>query len=123
MQGVIGAFRELDATVDAIEELKKQRLGDITVYSPTPRHELEHAIDAAAERGAALHAHRRPAGRDVRLLDRDLDLGLLAARRRRQADRDLGAVHDHRLRGDGARRRALDGVRHVRQLARFRGSR
>jgi hypothetical protein len=46
MQGVIGSFRELDATVDAIEDLKKQRLGDITVYSPTPRHELEHAIHA-----------------------------------------------------------------------------
>jgi hypothetical protein len=46
MQGVIGSFRELDAAVDAIEDLKKRRLGDLTVYSPTPRHELEHAIHA-----------------------------------------------------------------------------
>ncbi len=46
MAGVIGAFRELDAAVDAIEALKKERLGEITVYSPTPRHELEHAIEA-----------------------------------------------------------------------------
>lgn len=46
MPGVIGAFRELDATVDAIAALKKEQLGEITVYSPTPRHELEHAIDA-----------------------------------------------------------------------------
>ena len=46
MSGVVGAFRELDAAVDAIEALKKERLGEVTVYSPTPRHELEHAIDA-----------------------------------------------------------------------------
>ncbi|MEJ7759745.1 MAG: DUF3341 domain-containing protein [Gemmatimonadaceae bacterium] len=45
MPGVLGAFRELDATVDAIAALKKEQLGEITVYSPTPRHELEHAID------------------------------------------------------------------------------
>ena len=46
MPGVIAAFRELDAAVDAIEALKKEKMGDITAYSPTPRHELEHAIDA-----------------------------------------------------------------------------
>jgi hypothetical protein len=46
MPGVIGAFRELDAAVTAIEELKERRLGNVTVYTPTPRHEIEHAIDA-----------------------------------------------------------------------------
>lgn len=46
MPGVIGAFRELDATVQAIEELKEKRLGEVTVYTPTPRHEIEHAINA-----------------------------------------------------------------------------
>jgi hypothetical protein len=46
MQGVLGAFTELDTTVSAIEQLKKQRLGDVTVYSPTIRHELDDAIDA-----------------------------------------------------------------------------
>jgi hypothetical protein len=46
MQGVMGAFLELDTTVAAIEDLKKKRLGEVTVYSPTIRHELEHAIDA-----------------------------------------------------------------------------
>lgn len=46
MQGVIGAFRELDATVEAIAELRKQNFRDISVYSPTPRHELEEAIAA-----------------------------------------------------------------------------
>jgi hypothetical protein len=46
MQGVIGAFRELDAAVHAVEELKKSRIGDVTVYTPTPRHELEDALQA-----------------------------------------------------------------------------
>ena len=45
MSGVLGAFQELDSAVDAIEALKKEKLGTITVYSPTPRHELEHAVD------------------------------------------------------------------------------
>jgi hypothetical protein len=44
MQGVIGAFHELDAAVHAIEELKKARFGDITIYTPTPRHEFEHVM-------------------------------------------------------------------------------
>ena len=46
MRGVLGAFRELDSAVSAIEALKKDRLGEIRVFSPTPRHELEHAIHA-----------------------------------------------------------------------------
>jgi hypothetical protein len=46
MPGVLGVFRELDALVEAVEELRKERLGDVTVYSPTPRHEIEHAIAA-----------------------------------------------------------------------------
>lgn len=44
MHGVIAHFRELDSLVEAIEELKEKRTGDITVYTPTPRHEIEHAI-------------------------------------------------------------------------------
>lgn len=46
MRGVVAVFRELDATVEAIERLRKERIGPFTVYSPTPRHELEHAIHA-----------------------------------------------------------------------------
>ena len=46
MQGVIAAFAELDSTVHAIEDLRKQNFTDITVYSPTPRHELEEALDS-----------------------------------------------------------------------------
>ena len=43
--GILAAFRELDATVEAIEDLKKQKITDITVYTPTPRHEIEEAVD------------------------------------------------------------------------------
>jgi hypothetical protein len=46
MRGVLAAFRELDAAVLAIRELKRQRIGEITVYSPTPRHELDEVIAA-----------------------------------------------------------------------------
>jgi Protein of unknown function (DUF3341) len=46
MPGVLGAFAHLDGTVEAIEELKESKYRDITVYSPTPRHELDHAIHA-----------------------------------------------------------------------------
>ena len=44
MQGVIAAFQELDSAVHAIEDLRKQNFSDITVYTPTPRHELEEAL-------------------------------------------------------------------------------
>ena len=44
MQGVLGAFLELDTAVAAIEDLKKKKIGDVTVYSPTIRHEIDHAI-------------------------------------------------------------------------------
>src|SRR3954470_20177441 len=46
MRGVLGAFHELDSAVGAIEALKKTKLGDVHVFSPTPRHELEHAVAA-----------------------------------------------------------------------------
>jgi Alternative complex III, ActD subunit len=46
MQGVIAAFKELDSTVHALEELQKNEFRDITVFTPTPRHELEEAVAA-----------------------------------------------------------------------------
>ena len=46
MRGILGAFRDLDGAVSAIEALKESRIGEVRVFSPTPRHELEHAIDA-----------------------------------------------------------------------------
>lgn len=45
MRGVVAHFRELDATVEAILALKKRPLGEFTVYTATPRHEIEHAVD------------------------------------------------------------------------------
>lgn len=44
MQGVLGAFHEVDSAVHAIEALKKERFGDITVFTPTPRHEFDHVM-------------------------------------------------------------------------------
>jgi hypothetical protein len=42
--GMLALFTELDATVTAIERLKAARVFDITVFSPAPRHELDHAL-------------------------------------------------------------------------------
>jgi len=50
MPGIIAAFAEIDAAVDAIEELRRQRFNDLTVYTPTPRHEFDHALEAPASR-------------------------------------------------------------------------
>ena len=44
MPGILGAFRELDSTTDAIHALRTGKYGDLTVYTPTPRHEIEHAL-------------------------------------------------------------------------------
>ena len=46
MSGVVGVFAELDAAIDAIEVLQKEKIGALTVYSPTPRHEFDHVIIA-----------------------------------------------------------------------------
>ncbi|MGH7662751.1 MAG: DUF3341 domain-containing protein [Gemmatimonadaceae bacterium] len=46
MQGMLGVFRELDSAVEAIHDLKGRKFRDFTIFSPTPRHELEHVIDA-----------------------------------------------------------------------------
>src|SRR5919107_1963176 len=43
--GVLGVFAYLDAATHAIERLRSKGF-PLTVYSPTPRHELEHAIEA-----------------------------------------------------------------------------
>ena len=44
MQGVLGAFAEIDSAVDAITDLRKQNFSDITVFTPTPRHEFDDAL-------------------------------------------------------------------------------
>ena len=43
--GVLGVFAYLDAATDAIERLRAKGF-PLTVYSPTPRHEIEHALEA-----------------------------------------------------------------------------
>jgi hypothetical protein len=43
-RGLVAAYRELDALVEAIDALKARQFGSFTVYTPTPRHEIEHAI-------------------------------------------------------------------------------
>ena len=43
--GVLGVFAYLDSATDAIERLRAKGF-PLTVYSPTPRHELEHALEA-----------------------------------------------------------------------------
>jgi hypothetical protein len=50
MAGVIGVFSELDSAVNAIGELRRRRFNELTVYSPAPRHELEHALEAPPSR-------------------------------------------------------------------------
>ena len=42
--GVLGVFAHLDAATDAIRKLKAEGF-PLTVYSPTPRHEIEEALD------------------------------------------------------------------------------
>ena len=44
MRGLVAHFRELYALCGAIEDLKKERFDKVTVYTPTPRHEIEHAV-------------------------------------------------------------------------------
>jgi hypothetical protein len=43
--GVLGVFVYLDSASEAIERLRGKGY-PLTVYSPTPRHELEHALEA-----------------------------------------------------------------------------
>lgn len=50
MPGIIAAFSEIDSAVDAIEELRQKRFGELTVYTPTPRHEFEHALEPPPSR-------------------------------------------------------------------------
>jgi len=44
MQGVLAAFAEIDSAVEAIQDLKKKNFSDITVFTPTPRHEFEEVL-------------------------------------------------------------------------------
>lgn len=50
MPGIIGAYTEIDSAVEAIEELRRNRFTEITAYTPTPRHEFEHALEPPPSR-------------------------------------------------------------------------
>lgn len=43
-RGMLGVFRELDTAIAAIDGLRAQGMKDLTVYSPLPQHDLEHAL-------------------------------------------------------------------------------
>jgi len=44
--GVLGVFAHLDTTTDAIRRLRAAGYEHLTVYSPTPRHEIEEALES-----------------------------------------------------------------------------
>ncbi len=46
MRGVLAHFKELDSLCEAIEGLKQAQFTQVTVYTPTPRHEIEDAVGA-----------------------------------------------------------------------------
>lgn len=46
MRGLVAHFRELDSLVAAINELKAEKFSKVTVYTPTPRHEINDAVQA-----------------------------------------------------------------------------
>jgi Alternative complex III, ActD subunit len=41
---VLGVFAEVDAAVEAIETLRSRGMKDLTVFTPLPQHDLEHAL-------------------------------------------------------------------------------
>lgn len=45
-RGLVAVYSELDALVDAIEDLKQKKFGAFTVFTPTPRHEIDDAVGA-----------------------------------------------------------------------------
>ncbi|MGH7507614.1 MAG: DUF3341 domain-containing protein [Longimicrobiales bacterium] len=46
-RGVLGVYDGLDATVAAIERLRARGLKRLTVFTPVPSHEIEHALDVS----------------------------------------------------------------------------
>lgn len=45
--GMLGVFDTLDTAVEAVEQLRAAKAGRLTVFSPMPSHDLEHAIHPA----------------------------------------------------------------------------
>lgn len=42
--GTLGIFDSLEDTIDAVERLRAAKVGKLTVFSPVPNHDLEHAL-------------------------------------------------------------------------------
>jgi hypothetical protein len=42
--GVLGVFQELDAAIETIDTLRAEGHRELTVFSPLPQHDLEHAL-------------------------------------------------------------------------------
>ncbi len=45
MQGVLASFAHIDSAVHAIEDINRARLGEVTVFTPTPRHEFDGVLN------------------------------------------------------------------------------
>lgn len=43
-RGLLASFAHLDATIEAIEALKKRGFADLTVFTPLPEHHIEEAL-------------------------------------------------------------------------------
>lgn len=44
-QGVLGIYSYVDSVIDTVHKLKRAGYGNFKVFSPTPVHEIEHAVD------------------------------------------------------------------------------
>jgi len=44
MSGILASYDYLDATIEAIDGLRKAGFKDVTAYSPLPEHNIEHAL-------------------------------------------------------------------------------
>lgn len=44
--GMLGVFEHVDSTTAAIDRLRDAGMKELTVYSPLPHHDIEHALDA-----------------------------------------------------------------------------
>jgi hypothetical protein len=116
-KGTLGVYDAVDSAAETIERLRAAGIKRITVFSPVPSHDLEHALHAGESpvRMFTLVGGLTGAATGFALptwmsLDWPLD-------HRRQADHLDAGVGDHRVRADDPVRRAVDGRRPVHQRA------
>jgi hypothetical protein len=112
-QGTLGVYDAVDAASRTIERLRAAGMKRITVFSPVPSHELEHALHAGESPVRIFTLVGGLTGAATGFAMADLDVAGLAARHRRQADHLAAGVGHHRLRADHPVRRAVHGGRPV----------